>query len=183
MHNSYFSYSFHHSRALQCSITAEYCYLRFINLQFSGCNVLAVSNRVWLPAKIRISSQNKSWKEPTCLCWFWFIKRLQIQIDIFSSIFDFHQPWNGNCEHFDKQLKGLSGFATASVCIFFVFFPLFKIITVLQCLVNYHGCCWYALGTAFLHSPVREMHWSWKHTRMKVLHNKDSPLLHCYQYK
>ncbi|KAM6393674.1 large ribosomal subunit protein uL23m isoform 2-T2 [Pluvialis apricaria] len=35
---------------------------------FSGCNVLAVLNRVWLPAKIGISSQNKSWKEPTCLC-------------------------------------------------------------------------------------------------------------------
>ncbi|XP_051477522.1 39S ribosomal protein L23, mitochondrial isoform X2 [Apus apus] len=34
---------------------------------FSGCNVLAVLNHVWLPAKIRISSQNKSWKEPSCL--------------------------------------------------------------------------------------------------------------------
>lgn len=66
---------------------------------------------------------------------------------------------------------------------FFVFFPHLKIITVLQCLVNYRGCCQYALGTAFLHSPMREMHWSWKHTRRKVLHNKNSPLLRCYQYK
>lgn len=91
----------------QCKITARYCggFIKLSILRVQ-CNILAVSNPFWLPAKISISRQNKGWKEPNCLHWLLFIKRFQIQID-FCSIFGFDQAWNGICEPFLRELVSI----------------------------------------------------------------------------